>query len=133
SSIVAQDDAGAAGGDQLPAEFLKVGAVVVYDADVVADVAAQSDAAASDHDRLAVADQSGILLLGQPIDRPGPALRRTGGELHAPARHVFSLFIWIRRAYCRHRTCCRRNRTGGRLLAFDALRFENKLVPCVIE
>jgi hypothetical protein len=38
--IVAQHDAGAARGDQLAAEALKVGAIVVGDADVVAQGAA---------------------------------------------------------------------------------------------
>ena len=46
-----------------------------------------------------VADQSGIVLLDQPIGRPGPALRPIRGELHAPARHIgrHALRLFFRR------------------------------------
>ena len=40
------------------------------------------------HDRLAVTDQRGILLLQRAIGRPGPALRPVGRQLRAPARHI---------------------------------------------
>src|SRR5689334_10737635 len=55
-AIVAQYDARSARCDQLAAEFLKVSAVVVSDADVVADFLAQSYAAVPNDDRLAIAD-----------------------------------------------------------------------------
>jgi len=121
--IIPQHDASAARCDQLDAEFLKVSAVVVCDADVVTH-SPPFDVAAKDRDRFEIADHRRILLLDHAIDRPRFALRPIGCDLHAPARHGFSLFVWIRRAYCR-------NRTGGRLLAFDA--FENKLMLCIIE
>ena len=55
--VVPQHDASAARCDQLLAEFLKVSAVVVYDADVVTHFVPEADAAAADDDRLAITDQ----------------------------------------------------------------------------
>ena len=40
------------------------------------------------HDRLAVADQRGILPLQHAVGLPGAALGPVGGELRAPARHM---------------------------------------------
>ena len=97
--IIAQHDAGAAGGDQLVAEPIEKAAIVVADADIVAGGGAEPDAAASDHDRLAIPDQRRISFLDQAIDRPGPALGPIGGELHAPARNVGgnALRLFLRR------------------------------------
>ena len=55
--MVPQHDASAARCDQLLAEFVKVSAVVVYDADVVTHFVPEADAAAADDDRLAITDQ----------------------------------------------------------------------------
>ena len=63
--IVPHYEASAARFDQLVAEFCKVSAVVVCDADVVVHGGAQPDPAAADDNRFAVADQRRIFLLAR--------------------------------------------------------------------
>ena len=64
-AVIAQHDAGAPGGNEIPAEFLKVSAVVVCDADVVTHWSPVRVAAADDNrDALALGRSRQVIKQG---------------------------------------------------------------------
>ena len=88
SPRIAQHDAGAAGGREPAAQFFERPAVVVGDGNDVAPDPAHAGYLFVQHNRLAIADQSGVAFLHVAINFPSLTLGQMRGDLDTPARHV---------------------------------------------